>query len=163
RRILYNRASADPNGQPWSERKRYLWWDGNERRWTGADVPDFLEERPPDYRPEKGATGLDSIAGIDPFIMQADGKGWLFAPSGTLDGPLPTHYEPQESVVKNALYGQQGNPARIEGRRDDNPYHRAWDDARFPYVLTTFRLTEHHTAGGMSRQLSWRSELQPEL
>src|SRR5690606_21482450 len=27
RRILYNRASADPEGRPWSERKAYVWWD----------------------------------------------------------------------------------------------------------------------------------------
>ena len=30
-------------------------------------------------------------------------------------------------------------------------------------MLTTARLTEHHTAGGMSRQLPYLSELQPEL
>ena len=57
--------------------------------------------------------------------------------------------------MQNPLYGQQCNPARMEWRRADNPYHRAWDDPRFPYVLTTYRLTEHHTAGGMSRWLSW--------
>ncbi len=89
--------------------------------------------------------------------MQADGKGWLFAPSGLLDGPFPTHYEPEESVVENPLYPQQCNPARMEWHRRDNPYHAAWGDPRFPYVLTTYRLTEHHTAGGMSRWLSWLS------
>ena len=102
-------------------------------------------------------------AGTDPFLMQADGKGWLFAPSGMVDGPLPTHYEPLESPVPNALYGQQCNPARYDYRRRDNPAHRAWADPRYPYVLTTYRLTEHHTAGGMSRSLAWLSELQPEL
>jgi formate dehydrogenase major subunit len=110
-----------------------------------------------------GATGLDTIGGRDPFIRQVDGKGWLFAPSGLMDGPLPTHYEPQESVAENLLYGQQCNPARVEYNRRDNPYHRAFDDPRFPYVITTYRLTEHHTAGGMSRWLSWLSELQPEM
>jgi formate dehydrogenase major subunit len=95
--------------------------------------------------------------------MQADGKGWLFAPNGLLDGPLPTHYEPEESVAENPLYGQQCNPARMEWDREDNPYHRPFDDSRFPYVITTYRLTEHHTAGGMSRWLPWLSELQPEL
>jgi formate dehydrogenase major subunit len=95
--------------------------------------------------------------------MQADGKGWLFAPVGLLDGPLPTHYEPQESVIENPLYPQQCNPARMEWDRGDNPYHLAFDDPRFPYVLTTYRLTEHHTAGGMSRWLSWLCELQPEM
>src|SRR5690606_38533156 len=43
------------------------------------------------------------------------------------------------------------------------PYHRAAADPDHPHVLVTFRLTEHHTAGAMSRQLSWLSELQPEL
>ncbi len=33
----------------------------------------------------------------------------------------------------------------------------------FPYVLTTYRLTEHHTAGGMSRWLPYLAELQPEM
>ncbi|NMO19500.1 molybdopterin-dependent oxidoreductase [Pyxidicoccus fallax] len=162
RRILYNRASADPEGRPWSERKKYVWWDEAQRRWTGEDVPDFIADRPPDYRPPKDARGVDALGGADPFIMQVDGKGWLYAPSGIVDGPLPTHYEPPESPVENALYGQQCNPVRLEWRRRDNPLHRAWDDPRFPFVLTTYRLTEHHTAGGMSRWLSWLSELQPE-
>ncbi|MBV9948184.1 MAG: formate dehydrogenase, partial [Myxococcales bacterium] len=163
RRIMYNRASADPQGRPWSERKKYVWWDVAKGRWTGHDVPDFIADRPPSYRPSPDARGIATIGGDMPFIMQSDSRAWLFAPSGLLDGPLPTHYEPLESVAPNALYGQQCNPARQEWRRIDNPYHRAYDDPRFPYALTTFRLTEHHTAGGMSRWLSWLSELQPEL
>jgi formate dehydrogenase major subunit len=163
RRILYNRASADSWGRPWSERKRYVWWDAAEARWTGHDVPDFIADRPPSYRPDEGAAGVDTLSGIDPFIMQADGKGWIYAANGLLDGPLPTHYEPQEGVVANALYPQQCNPARMEWDRRDNPYHRAYDDPRWPYVITTYRLTEHHTAGAMSRWLSWLSELQPEM
>jgi formate dehydrogenase major subunit len=95
--------------------------------------------------------------------MQGDGRGWLYAPNGLLDGPLPTHYEPQESVAENALYGQQCNPARMQWDRKDNPSHRAFDDERFPYAITTYRLTEHHTAGAMSRWLSWLAELQPEM
>ena len=163
RRLIYNRASADPEGNPWSERKRYVWWDEEANTWTGEDVPDFIADRPPSYEPSADATGIDTLAGTNPFIMQGDGVGWLFAPNGLLDGPMPTHYEPQESVIENPLYGQQCNPARTEYRRRDNPYHRAWGDPRFPYALTTYRLTEHHTAGGMSRWLSWLSELQPEM
>jgi formate dehydrogenase major subunit len=163
RRLLYNRASADPEGKPWSERKRYVWWDEEKQRWTGHDVPDFIADRPPSYRPGEDAKGTATIAGDNPFIMQADGRGWIFAPNGLLDGPLPTHYEPQEGIVENPLYGQQCNPSRIEWKRKDNPYHRAWDDPRFPYVITTYRLTEHHTAGAMTRWLSWLSELQPEM
>jgi formate dehydrogenase major subunit len=76
---------------------------------------------------------------------------------------LPSHFEPEESVIKNPLYGQQCNPQRMEWKRGDNPYHRPYDDPRFPYLITTYRLTEHHTAGGMSRWLPWLSELQPEM
>jgi formate dehydrogenase major subunit len=163
RRLLYNRASADPSGEPWSDRKRYVWWDPAAQRWEGFDVPDFIPDRAPSYVPPVDARELDTIAGNSPFIMQADGKGWLFAPRGLVDGPLPTHYEPQESVVDNALYGQSCNPARMEWDRPDNPYHAVFGDERFPYAITTYRLTEHHTAGGMSRWLSWLAELQPEM
>lgn len=163
RRLLYNRASAAPDGTPWSERKRYVWWDAAARRWVGHDAPDFIVDRPPDYRPSPDATGLATLAGDAPFLMQPDGRGWLFAPTGLVDGPLPAHYEPEESGIANPLYRQQCNPVRVEWRRRDNPYHAAARDARFPYALTTFRLTEHHTAGGMSRWLSWLSELQPAL
>ena len=162
RHMLYNRASADPEGKPWSARKAYVWWDEARQKWTGHDEPDFVK-KPPSYRPSKDARGKDTVSGIDPFIMQSDGKGWLYAPSGLHDGPLPTHYEPEESVLKNPVYGQQCNPGRMEWvRPQDNPYHQAYNDPRFPYLLTTYRLTEHHTAGGMSRWLTWLSELQPE-
>jgi len=162
RRLLYNRASADPEGKPWSERKAYVWWDETQQKWTGHDDPDFVN-RPPSYRTPANAQGKETISGVDPFVMQSDGKGWLFVPSGLQDGPLPTHYEPQESVLRNPLHGQQCNPARMEWMRpQDNPYHQPYDDPRFPYLLTTYRLTEHHTAGGMSRWLPWLSELQPE-
>jgi formate dehydrogenase major subunit len=163
RRILYNRASAAPDGTPWSERKRYVWWDPAQRRWVGEDNADFIVDRPPDYRPGPDAHGLATIAGDAPFILHADGRGWLFTPTGMVDGPLPTHYEPEESIIVNPLYGQQCNPARIEWRRRDNPYHAAARDKRFPFALTTFRLTEQHTSGAMSRWLSWLSELQPAL
>jgi formate dehydrogenase major subunit len=163
RRMLYNRASADPSGQPWSERKRYVWWDAQAGRWTGADEPDFISDRAPSYRPPADARGVDAIAGDDPFIMNRDGKGWIFAPVGLADGPLPAHFEPEESVVANALYSRRASPARLRFRRRDNPIHRQPSDRRYPFVVTTYRLTEHHTAGGMSRWLSWLSELQPEM
>jgi formate dehydrogenase major subunit len=164
RRVLYNRASADPEGRPWSERKALVWWDESHQRWTGHDVPDFIADRAPSYRPPKDARGVAAISGIDPFIMQADGKGWLFAPAGLVDGPLPAHYEPQESPFPNLLYGQQRNPVRQLIRHRENRYQPSGDQPGagvFPYVTTTYRLTEHHTAGGMSRFLPYLSELQP--
>jgi formate dehydrogenase major subunit len=107
-----------------------------------------------------------AISGINPFIMQADGKAWLFAPAGLVDGPLPAHYEPQESPVPNLLYGQQHNPVREIIRSKDNRFQPSGAEpgsAVYPYVVTTYRLTEHHTAGGMSRFLPYLAELQPEL
>jgi formate dehydrogenase major subunit len=164
RRILYNRASADPDGRPWSERKALVWWDAEDGRWKGHDNPDFIADRPPSYRPPEGATGVAAISGTDPFIMQADGKAWLFAPAGLVDGPLPTHYEPQESPVPNLLYGQQRNPVREMIVRTDDRFAPSAPEPGsevYPYAATTYRLTEHHTAGGMSRFLPYLAELQP--
>jgi formate dehydrogenase major subunit len=167
RRILYNRASADPDGKPWSERKALVWWDADAGKWTGHDIADFVANRPPSYRPEEGAAGVAAIAGDDAFIMQADGKAWLFAPAGLVDGPLPAHYEPQDSPVQNPLYPkQEHNPVRQIIRDKGTRYQPSGDEYGsdvFPYVATTYRLTEHHTAGGMSRWLPYLSELQPEF
>ena len=142
-----------------------MWWDASRGEWTGHDIPDFEKDKPPDYRPPEGAVGPAALHGDDPFIMQADGKGWLFAPAGLADGPLPTHYEPAESPARNPLYGQQASPVRKIYGRPDNPSNPSWPEAHrevFPYVFTAARLTEHHTAGGMSRQLPYLSELQPD-
>ena len=163
RRILYNRASADPQGRPWSERKKYVWWDEEQKKWTGFDVPDFPLNKPPDYSPPPGATGMDAISGSDPFIMKPDGKGWLFAPKGLKDGPLPTHYEAAESPVHNALYQQQSNPtAKFFRDRNDNRL-AAVGDEHYPIVITTYRLTEHHVSGPMTRWMPWLNMLQPAL
>ncbi len=161
RRILYNRASAAPDGTPWSERKKYVWWDADQGKWVGADVPDFIPDRAPDHVPEPGAKGPDAIGGHDPFVMQTDGKAWLFAPLGVADGPMPTHYEPPESPVANPLYSQQNNPSRRSLSSASNPINPSLSEV-FPFVYTTYRLTEHHTAGAMSRTLPLLSELQPE-
>ncbi len=116
--------------------------------------------------PPDGAKAQEAIRGDHPFVMQSDGQGWLFVPSGLADGPLPTHYEPEESPYPNLLYGQRSNPARQRFPRDENPYNPADGGPgadRYPYVLTTYRLTEHHTAGGMTRTVPYLAELQPEL
>jgi formate dehydrogenase major subunit len=163
RRILYNRASARPDGKPWSERKALVWWDADQKKWTGHDNPDFTQDKAPDYQPAKDAKGDDAIAGDKPFIMHPDGVGWIWVSSGLKDGPLPTHYEPLESLVTNPLYPEHGtNPAADKKERPDNPYGHEQDE-RFPYILSTYRLTEHHTSGAMSRYLPHLAELQPEL
>jgi len=163
RRILYNRASAAPDGKPWSERKALVWWDAEQKKWTGHDTPDFTQEKAPDYQPAKDAKGDDALAGDKPFIMHPDGVGWIWVSSGLKDGPLPTHYEPLESVVTNPLYPEHNtNPAADKKESADNPYGHE-QDKRFPYILSTYRLTEHHTSGAMSRYLPHLAELQPEL
>jgi formate dehydrogenase major subunit len=167
-RILYNRASAAPDGTPWSERKKYVWWDPEQGQWTGVDHPDIgPPDKSPDYVPgDDDNTGVKALRGTAPFILHPDGLGWLFVPAGLVDGPLPTHYEPHESPLENPLYGQQQNPARQRFHRPENPYNptgSAPGAGVFPYVVSSWRLTEHHTAGGMSRGVPYLAELQPEL
>ena len=120
--MLYNRASADPQGRPWSERKKYVWWDEEQGKWTGYDVPDFPARQAArtTWRRDD-AEGMDAISGDDPFIMMGDGRAWLYSPSGLLDGPMPTHYEPFESPVDEpALPGGRRQPrgAALGPRRE---------------------------------------------
>jgi formate dehydrogenase major subunit len=153
RRIIYNRCSADSQGNPWPGGKDLIWWDAAKGTWTGWDVPDFAATKAP------GDPGFN-----DPFIMQTDGKGRLF---GALnEGPFPTHYEPVETPTGNALYpNQKHNPAikiwrTNEGQDIGNNYG---DPSQFPIVATTYRVCEHWQAGGMSRWLPWLAEAQPEM
>jgi len=187
RRVMYNRASADPAGDPWPKEARlarqfghgsrgYVYWDAEAAspdparpgevvrgRWVGLDVPDFPPTKPPTAKANPDGLGLDFHDGASPFLMKADGKGWLFAPSGLVDGPLPTHYEPYESPVRNPVYpGQQSNPATKVWPIAGNPYAEV-ATAEFPCVLSTYRLTEPHLSGSMSRWLPWLAALQPEL
>ncbi|MHB8195352.1 MAG: molybdopterin-dependent oxidoreductase, partial [Vulcanimicrobiaceae bacterium] len=158
RRTLYNRASADPLGNPWSERKKYVWWDDAAGEWTGIDVPDFPKTKAPATKAQPHGVGMEAHSGADPFIMTADGRGQLFVTSGLKDGPLPVHYEPLQSVVENRLYSQQSNPLLKQWNRRDNRYNAAVDP-RFPFVLTTYRITE--MSGIMTRYVPWLAELQP--
>ncbi len=159
RRTLYNRASADPAGVPWSDRKKYIWWDAEKQEWTGDDVPDFPKGKNPATPARAGASGIEAHSGADPFIMNLDGRGQLFVAGALVDAPLPVHYEPLQSVIENPLYPQQSNPSLREWKRDDNRYNRAIDPD-FPYVLTTYRITE--MSGIMTRYIPWLAELQPE-
>ncbi len=164
RRTLYNRASADPEGKPWSETKKLVWWDEAAEKWTGTDVPDFEPTKKPSYRPDWSTEpqGMDAIGGDKPFIMEADGQCMLFAPSGLKDGPLPTHYEPLESPVPNQLHPtRQSNPVAKKWQRAGNELH-GMGDPRFPYVFTTYRLTELHCGGIPTRIMPHTAELQPE-
>jgi formate dehydrogenase major subunit len=163
-RIIYNRASARPDGKPWSERKKLVWWDAEKNEWTGLDNPDYEKKVAPDKPADvHNGRGTEALGGARPFTLHPDGVGWIWVASGLKDGPLPTHYEPLESLIKNPLYQQQDNPAAQKKTRPDNPYSESPSDPRYPYVLSTYRLTEHHTAGGMTRTLSHLAELQPEL
>ncbi|MCU1269099.1 MAG: Formate dehydrogenase [Acidobacteriaceae bacterium] len=163
-RIIYNRASARPDGTPWSERKKLVWWDAEKKEWGGLDNADFKKDMAPDTPDslDKGK-GVAALGGARPFTLHPDGVGWLFVPSGLKDGPLPTHYEPLESPIHNPLYKQQEDPAVQKKERPDNPYAKSPGDPRYPFVLSTYRLTEQHTAGGMTRTLSHLAELQPEF
>jgi len=126
RRVLYNRASADPNGNPWSERKKYMAWDGS--KWSGPDVPDF----PPALAPDKNA---------GPFIMNAEGVSRLWVRGTMADGPFPEHYEPFESPVANVLHPKtSSSPVARVFKGDLEVFGKPKE---FPYVATTYRLTEH--------------------
>jgi formate dehydrogenase major subunit len=162
RRVLYNRASADPQGRPWSERKKLIWWNTETHRWTGHDVPDFEINKAPDYRPAGDAQGMAAIAGDAPFRMHPDGRGWLYVPYGLKDGPLPVFYEPLESPFLNTLVRQQSDPLTVVPADPMNPTAAPGDPA-YPLIATTYRLTEHYLSGAMSRFDSWLCELQPEM
>ena len=178
RHIMYSRASADAAGNPWSERKKYTYWDPNKNSgqtdaggnpiigaWVNVagDSIDFPPTKAPDAPAKEGGTGLDAHDGASPAIMKPDGKFWLFAPSGAVDGPMPTHYEPWESPVTNPVYGQQRNPVAKIWEVPGNPYHNPEDAEMYPIVVSTYRLTEHYLSGTMSRWLPWLAELMPEL
>lgn len=178
RHIMYSRASADPAGNPWSERKKYTYWDASKDSgqvdeagnsiigsWVNVagDSIDFPPTKAPNTPAKEGGTGLDAHDGASPAIMKPDGKFWLFAPSGAVDGPLPTHYEPWESPVTNPVYKQQRNPVAKIWEVPGNPYHNPEDAEKYPIVVSTYRLTEHYLSGTMSRWLPWLAELMPEL
>lgn len=164
RHIMYSRASADAQGKPWSDKKKFTSWDADKKTWVNAfgDGIDFSPTKAPDDKGKDTGIGFDWLRGNDAFIMRADGKAWLFAPSGLVDGPLPTHYEPYESPVENLVYKQQTNPVAKTWNVEGNPYHQV-ADPNYPIIISTYRLTEHHLSGTMSRWLPWLAELMPEL
>ncbi|MFC2060198.1 formate dehydrogenase-N subunit alpha [Chloroflexota bacterium] len=153
RRIIYNRASVDLNGEPWDKEHPVIWW--KKGKWVG-DVPDGPWP-PMAADPEKTKR---------PFIMKPDGVGHIFGPymgtwsSSLADGPLPEHYEPWESPINNPMSGIQSNPA-FTIWKSEMDYKGSPD--RYPIVATTYRVSEHFLTGSMTRNLPWLNELMPEM
>ena len=145
RRIIYNRASADWNGNPWSTDKSVIWWTGTS--WTGYDVPDFVTTKAP-----------SDPGGTDPFIMRTDGVGGLF--SALNEGPFPEHYEPYETPTTNAFSSQQLNPVVTIFNTAMNAKGTV---GTYPVIATTFRYSEHWQSGSMTRNCSWNQELIPTM
>lgn len=147
RRILYNRSSADYSGKPWAAGKENIWWDEENKIWTGYDVPDFGKTKAP-----------SAPGGTSPFIMLADGVGSLFAKRN--EGPFPEHYEPYESPVTNAFSSQEFNPAVKIWTGEHNP---RGDNSKFPIIATTYRVSEHWQSGAMTRNQEWLAELMSDM
>ena len=130
RRILYNRASAAPDGKPFDPSRAILYWNGT--KWAGPDIPDMR----PNAAPEEG---------VNPFIMCNEGVARLFSLGGMAEGPFPEHYEPFESPLdRNPLHPDNpqatNNPAARVFKQDWASFGKAKD---FPYAATTYRVTEH--------------------
>jgi formate dehydrogenase major subunit len=144
RRIIYNRASVDLDGNPWDPEDFVIRWTGPETAWEG-DVPD-------------GGWPPMNVEGTRyPFIMKPEGFAHVFGP-GRTDGPFPEHYEPVESPIANPLSGTQNNPAIVIWRPDE-----IGTSDEYPIVCTTYRVTEHWQAGQMTRNLPWLVELMPQM
>ncbi len=132
RRILYNAASSAPDGKPWNPKRKLVQWNG--AAWGGSDVPDIR----PDANP-----GDDDR--VQPFIMTAEGVARMYAPTGMAEGPLPEHYEPFESPLKNNPMHPNNPVARANpaARVFKNDLESFGTPKEFPYVATSYRLTEH--------------------
>jgi formate dehydrogenase major subunit len=161
RRIIYNRASVDPKGQPWDEKNWVVRFEGDvkdgkyvSKKWTG-DVPDG------GWYPLENPDGSKRTDSKSPFIMRKHGYGQIFGP-GRADGPFPEHYEPIECPVeKNLFSSQMVNPTAVVYSTKDDKH--ATCDPRFPFVGTTYRVTEHWQSGLMTRPQDWLMELQPNV
>ncbi len=147
RRILYNRASVDKYGRPWAPQKPVIRWNG--KKWVG-DVPDG--GWPPLSYGKKSRY---------PFIMRKWGAGQIFGP-GRADGPFPEHYEPLECPVERNLFSSQRINPTVKLFHTDADKFRSCDP-RYPFVCSTYRVTEHWQTGVLTRWLPWLLEAQPQL
>lgn len=156
RRIVYNRCSCDPAGKPYNPNKVLVAWDG--AKWITNDVPDFGAKDAntgAPITPDKTATA--------PFIMTAEGQARIFTAKGLVkDGPLPEHYEPVESVVKNPFSSQQSNPAAKIFVADRDKL-TVFGSKIFPIIGSTYRVSEHWQTGSMTREMPWLAEAMPEM
>ncbi len=150
RRIVYNRASADPSGKPWNPDVPQVWWDEDEGKWKTNDVPDFNVNIPPQQSAEI------------PFIMLPEGQGRLFS-AFVNDGPFPAHYEPADSPVPNLLYPEATYNPISQRFYEDHVVETEEEKERYPYVLTTYRVVEHYQSGIMTRNMPWLIEMMPEF
>jgi formate dehydrogenase major subunit len=147
RRIIYNRASVDLDGQPRNPAKAVIKWDTEAKKWVG-DVPD-------------GGWPPMGTNGFYPFIMKPDGVASIFGP-GLADGPFPEHYEPLECPIeKNLMSDQRINPVIKIFKGGPDTF--ATCDPRYPFVCTTYRVTEHWQTGVLSRWLPWLIEAEPQI
>ena len=154
RRIIYNRASVDQYGKPWDKEEPVIRWDAGKKTWVG-DVPDG------GWPPMLKADGTPNPDTRYPFIMKPEGHARIFGP-GRADGPFPEHYEPLECPVeKNLLSAQLTNPTAPAYHTDMDVYRTC--DPRYPFVATTYRVSEHWQSGVMTRWQPWLLEAQPQL
>ena len=173
RRIIYNRNSVDWSGKPFAPGKALFTFKDDETLGMKNDVPDFYTQpsSDPAFPAElKGKATMRTRSGANSFFMNRE-PGALVArlfSNSMVDGPFPEHYEPRESPVKNMLSSVQNNPAAVlEWPSAKNEPDR-WGfaevgDPKYPYVCTTYRVTEHWQAGQMTRNNSWLGEAMPEM
>lgn len=154
RRIIYNRGSANPKGEAYDKDTPVAHWDG--KKWVMNDVPDFKAAD------ADGNPVPPDVSAGNAFIMLPEGAGRIFA-KGLKDGPLPEHYEPYESPVKNLLSNQQNDPVVILFESAKLSLYGSKEAEKFPIVMTTFRLTEHWQTGQMTRNLPWLVEIMPTM
>jgi formate dehydrogenase major subunit len=147
RRILYNRASVDLNGRPWSPKKAVIAWEGG--KWIG-DVPDG------------GWPPIASGKGKYPFIMHKHGYGQLFGP-GRADGPFSEHYEPVETPVRSHPFSKQLHNPCYKSVSSEMDLLAKPADPKYPIVLTTYNVTEHWCGGGETRNVANLLEAEPQL
>lgn len=174
RRILYNRASCNPQGQPYAPNRPLVKWDEAAGKWL-AGGPAFIDAKtgeptpPPSYDvPDFVASIANADGSVTPvppattaFIMNPEGAARLFAVGAALkDGPFPEHYEPFESPVANLMSAQQTNPALTNGGAESV---KPSDPSEFPVVCTTYRVSEHWQTGGMTRNIPWVNEAMPAM